>query len=255
MNIKTSAHVADYMTKKLHHIDPHASLQEALHLLDSYQISSLAVLEQGDLMGVISRTDLLRQMQQHQGALPPKKVSEVMTAPAFTTTPEAPIAKAASLMVSQRIHRLYVVRDGEVLGVLSTKDLMRVIQRERIEAPISAYMTSPVISIEINQSIEAANQLLLTSQVHGLAVVEDAWPIGIYTQFEALQTKKLPPVTTVEQVMSYSLFCLAVNTPLHRAASYSAEMGVRRILAVEQQQARGVLTDFDLARAIAEPTA
>jgi CBS domain-containing protein len=255
MNAKTSAHVTEYMTKRLHHIDPHASLQDALHLLDSYQISSLAVLEQRDLMGVISRTDLLHQMLANDGTLPQKKVSEVMTAPAFTTTPETSIAKAAALMVSQRIHRLYVVRDGEVLGVLSTKDLMRVIQQKRIETPISAYMTSPVLSIELTASIEAANQLLLASKVHGLAVVEDDWPVGIYTQFEALHTKKLATGTTVEQAMSYALFCLAVNTPLHRAAAYSAEMGVRRILAVEQRQAQGVLTDFDLARAIAEPAA
>jgi predicted transcriptional regulator len=253
MNAKTSAHVTDYMTKKLHHLDPHASLQEALHLMDSYQISSLAVIEQGDLMGVVSRTDLLRQMSENDGALPAKKVSEVMGTPALTTTPETSIASAAALMVSQRVHRLYVVRNGEVLGVLSTKDLMRVIQRERIEAPISAYMTSPVLSLELTETIEAANRLLLTSQIHGLIVLEDNWPIGIYTQFEALQTKRLPPGATIEQAMSYSLFCLTVNTPLHRAASYSLEMGVRRIVAVEQQRAKGIITDFDLARAIAEP--
>jgi predicted transcriptional regulator len=244
------AKVADYMTKHLHQIQEQASLGEALALLDLYQISSLAVTAGDSLRGVISRTDLLREMQKSD-AWSTLRVSSQMSSPALVTSPEETLSNAAGQLVSRRIHRLYVVEGGRPVGVLSTKDLMRAIQRERVETPISRLMTSPVISVEIKESLEVANQRLLSSGVHGLAVVDDDWPVGIYTQFEALQAKGLPPQTPVEDAMSYALFCLSVDTPLYRAAAYSAQNGIRRILAVEHRKARGVLTDFDMARAIA----
>ena len=50
----------------------------------------------------------------------------------------------------------------------------------------------------------------------------------------------------VEEVMSYETVCLAVGTPLYRVASQARELRVRRILAVDERNVRGIATEFDL---------
>jgi signal-transduction protein with cAMP-binding, CBS, and nucleotidyltransferase domain len=54
----------------------------------------------------------------------------------------------------------------------------------------------------------------------------------------------------VEEVMSYETICLDVATPLYRVAGHMVQMRVRRVLAVERHELRGILSGFDMLRAI-----
>jgi CBS domain-containing protein len=52
---------------------------------------------------------------------------EVMTRRLLTVGPEAPVAEVARLMLEENVHRLLVVRDGELAGVITTRDLIRLV--------------------------------------------------------------------------------------------------------------------------------
>ena len=52
-------------------------------------------------------------------------VEEIMVTDVVTTTPDASALEAARLMSSNRIHRLPVLRDGRLVGIISSFDLMR----------------------------------------------------------------------------------------------------------------------------------
>ncbi len=106
------------------------SLADAAELMDFYRVSGLPVVDgDGDLVGVISQTDLLhaRTTRALWQAWPGLTVRHLMTGPAVTVTSEVSLDEAARLMERRRIHRLVVVADDDEtpIGVLSVSDLVR----------------------------------------------------------------------------------------------------------------------------------
>jgi CBS domain-containing protein len=169
----------------------------------------------------------------------------------FTVAPSTSIAEAARHMLDQRIHRVYLEVNGRLTGVLSTKDVMRAILQQRLVTPISHFMTSPVLAVDHTASLGEATELLRRNEHQGLVVMVGGEPAGIFTQVEALEARDRDPATPVEQAMGYSMLRLPRTTPVYRAAGQALAMRVRRILAMEGEHCRGILTGINLAGAAA----
>lgn len=122
--------VGDLMTDDPVFASVDMPLADAAAIMDFYRVSGLPVVDaDGVLVGVLSQTDLLhaRTTEPLWGAWPGLAVSNLMTHPAVTVTPDVSIEDAARLMEERRIHRLVVTAaDGETpIGVLSVSDLVR----------------------------------------------------------------------------------------------------------------------------------
>jgi predicted transcriptional regulator len=251
--------VSDYMSVPVFTIRADDALADANRHMQLHRVSSLLVVgADGRKAGVVSRTDLLRvglTVARPGGGppalqLPPVRVGDLMTAEVIGTAPSATVAAAARQMVERRIHRLFVFDGDRPAGVLSTKDVMRAVADQRIAAPISGFMSSPVQTVEAGEPIARAMERLTEAQVTGLVVIDDGAPVGLFTQEEALESHALGG-SDVESFMNYSLVCLPLTTPLFRAAAFAAATRARRVLAVENRDVRGILTGLDFARAIA----
>jgi CBS domain-containing protein len=107
-----------------------APLKDAVRLLDEHHIHGLAVVDaSGDVVGVLSQTDLVRaRATEHMWARwPSLAVKHVMTSPAVTCRPDCPVAEAVQMMETRHIHRVIVVDEGgtKPIGVFSTSDVIR----------------------------------------------------------------------------------------------------------------------------------
>lgn len=87
-------------------------------------INSLVVVENGDVVGIVTGTDLLGVLG---SAGEPKTVplGDVMSSPAATTAPETPVGDAMAVMHECDVARLVVVDDEELVGLVSTDDIIR----------------------------------------------------------------------------------------------------------------------------------
>jgi CBS domain-containing protein len=85
--------------------------------------------------------------------------------------------------------------------------------------------------------------------VSGLAVLDDGWPVGVFTQEEALEARDQPRDTPVETAMNPAMLALEAETPLHRAAAQAEALRVRRIIVVRGTRLEGILSGLDFARA------
>lgn len=246
-----------FMTTEVRTIAPDATLSAAYKVLREHTISSLPVVDGGKVVGVVSRTDLLR-VGQVEGRVSLKspllkfadrKVSEIMHGDPVCVSPDADVSEAARLLVGKHIHRVLVTKRDELLGVFSTRDVMSAIVQAKVKAPISDYMSTPVMTVDSTDSLEKALERLSWGGVSGLVVVEDEAPVGLFTQVEALQAAAEPASTPVEELMGYAILCLDMKMAMHRAAAHAHATRARRVIAVEHRRMWGILTGIDFARA------
>jgi CBS domain-containing protein len=141
-----SATVRDVMTTSVVAVRKDASFKEMAAMLRSRRISAFPVLDDaGRVVGVVSEGDLLvkeavqadgtslfaalrhlREEDKARGIT----AGDLMTGPAVTIGPDAPVDEAARLMYDRRVKRLPVVNSaGRLLGIISRVDVLAVFSR------------------------------------------------------------------------------------------------------------------------------
>ena len=223
-------------------------------------ISALPVVDDnGVLVGVISRTDLLRAGRvrvQTNGSrkrvltLPDSKVREFMESTVEVVTPATTLADAARHMGRLHIHRLYVAEDSRLQGVISTQEMMQAVANANVRVPLQELMSSGIVSVKADEPLSLAIDRMAAARHAAIVVVEDGWPVGIFSQAEALASREAPPDHPVAEWMNTQILCLPAGIPSGRAAQQAVSTGVRTILAVDGEHVRGIVSGSDFANLV-----
>jgi acetoin utilization protein AcuB len=124
-----------HMTTKVITVRPNDSLWRAWELLETHHIRHLPVTQGRRLVGMLTdRT--LRQLMPSSLSPPDElerfrtwgaqvKVDEVMSRRVFPVTPETPVHEALKIILENRVGCTPVVRGSTVVGILTTRDLLR----------------------------------------------------------------------------------------------------------------------------------
>lgn len=97
----------------------------AVHMWEQ-QTGSLLVMDGDRLLGIVTERDVVQTVAQG-GNVDTATVGEIMTSDVLTVPPDMALYEAARLMVSRWVRHLPVVRDDQVVGVLSLRDLVAVL--------------------------------------------------------------------------------------------------------------------------------
>ncbi len=244
--------VTEYMSSPVETIRIGEGLVAANAMFTEQGVSALGVIDDaGALKGVVSRTDILHAAVFTHGVtfrVPDRPVEEIMQSPAIQVSTDAPLGAAAKLMLKKHVHRVFVTRDGKPEGVVSTRDLMRAVREKRIKTPISEIASGSVVKIRAEDPIAMAVDRLDVSNKQGLVVVEGDFPVGIFDQACALEARRLPPTTAVENAMNVRVLILPAALSLGRAAQQALSMNVRRILIEDDRGVTGIVGGLDFAR-------
>ncbi len=124
--------VKAWMSPPRHRIDPAALVDEALCLMHEHRVRHLLVMSRGELVGVVTDRDLRRPHPAERTSLRELyvvgrdvAVMHVMTSRLVTVEEDDSTAYAARLMIDNGVGCLPVVRDADVVGILTRTDLMR----------------------------------------------------------------------------------------------------------------------------------
>jgi len=127
MNAETP--VKEIMTKEVIVVaidDPVAKVED---IFESNPIHHVVVLEEGQLRGIISKSDLLRIYRDVAKNGPPKMDSmtakEIMIANPMIVDPDDTIGLVSDIILANKFHSLPVVEDGELLGIVTNHDLIK----------------------------------------------------------------------------------------------------------------------------------
>jgi CBS domain-containing protein len=118
--------VRDLMSEHVVTVRPHDQVGHARHLLDYYRVSALPVLDaEGHPAGIITTTDLAGDVSDE--AL----VNQVMAGRVYTVPHMAGAHVAARMMRKHHVHHLVVTQAREIVGVISSFDLLRLTEERR----------------------------------------------------------------------------------------------------------------------------
>lgn len=144
---QAAARVEQLMTTEVATVSPDLPLKEVAVLLTERRISGVPVVSDGKVLGVVSEGDILRKERgvvphpdgllgwifgdddERLAKLAARTAGEAMTAPAVTIEPWRTPASAAALMIERDVKRLLVVRDDELVGIVTRADLVRAFAR------------------------------------------------------------------------------------------------------------------------------
>jgi len=168
----------DVMVSPAITVGPDASVAETVDILLENRISAVPVVnEKGALVGIVSEGDLIRRAEigtdRHRSwwlelfasnntiALEyvkshARKVSDIMTPWPITVGEETPLAEIADLLETRQIKRVPVVRDGEVVGIVSRTNLLQAFAAMRRGAPEGKPHDS-AIRTEVLKTIDTAH--------------------------------------------------------------------------------------------------
>jgi CBS domain-containing membrane protein len=129
--------VKDVMSREVRTVQRNDQLGVADKLMKDERIRHLPVIDEaGDVCAVVSQRDLFRGAllralgygsRAEETLLRQVVVKEAMSADLFTTTPDAPVAEAARVMIERRIGCLPVLDGGKLVGIVTETDFVRLI--------------------------------------------------------------------------------------------------------------------------------
>jgi CBS domain-containing protein len=127
-------HVREIMSTEVEVVDRNDTLRTVAERMAAKQLRHLPVLEQGDIVGIVTQRDLFKAAMSsamgygekaQQAYLQSVRVKEIMVYPVVTVSPETALAAAAEIMITKGMGCLPVVDGTQLVGIVTKTDLLR----------------------------------------------------------------------------------------------------------------------------------
>ena len=148
----------DIMQRHVLSVPPDMPIPELVDFLISHRVSGVPVIEKRKIVGIVSRSDLVRAVSLERslagivaegveqeefapGEVPPvpglrssavqalqnRSVRTIMVTDPISVTPDTPVVEVARLMVGRHMHRVLVTDGAQLLGLISSLDVVRLV--------------------------------------------------------------------------------------------------------------------------------
>jgi len=120
-------------------------------------------------------------MRRHDA--PPATVGDLMSEDLLAILPDDRVGRARDVMLSVGVHAVLVMDGNEVLGIVTSTDL---IDNWPDDEPIATVMTAAPAAISVEATVREAAESMISSRTHHLLVEDGHEVIGILSSFDLL---------------------------------------------------------------------
>jgi CBS domain-containing protein len=178
--------VADIMSSPVYVLNADEPVSHARKLMLRHRISTLLVLNEGKMVGIVTKSDITNRLAQAEPLWRRRPIDQIpikllMTESVITIYPEASISQAAALMLENRVHNIPVVKNG-IVGIITRTDLVRYVAEndEEMKTKISKLMTGDIVSVHRHHTINHVIDEMNRNEIDRVIVKDDAGkPVGI----------------------------------------------------------------------------
>lgn len=156
----------DVMNRNVIYANLPNTRERVLELFKKYGISAVPVVKNDKLVGIVTRKDILRKVDENQLAL-------LMTPSPTTVQASDPISKVAEILASTPFRRLPVLDENKLVGIITIRDLIRKIADMNIDKPVKDYMTPNVIAVWDETPLNIVGEVMRLSNAELCAVLDD----------------------------------------------------------------------------------
>ena len=190
-------------------ISQDSDLVKAMSKIVNMRVRALPVVDSSmSLVGILTREKILNYLLSNK-LLPRTQVSSVMSKPAITIETNEAVARAKWLMVRHGITRLPVLESGRLYGIVSMRDIIErlyyasIPRRSRrgdvvgteddiLAAPVKAIATTPVITINEDDDLYTAVDLMLSKGISGMPVISGVSVTGVISSYDIIKAVLRP---------------------------------------------------------------
>ena len=142
---------------------------------------------------------------------------------------------------------------GEVFGKDESKQLLLIATTEMIslpKQPIKAYMSSPLKTLKISNTLQEALVLFNKNRIHGAPIINEGTLAGIITLSDIAKAieRDMPLTTKVSEIMTPDVVEAPSDTQLFQVIRRFKELEIGRLIVVEDGKPVGILTQSDIIR-------
>ena len=172
-------------------------LGEVAKIMLDNGIGSVPVMKDDEMVGIVSKADFVTLAVGI--AFDKITVKEIMTKDVVAVAPTDRLVHARRQMMDANVGRLPVIDDDELVGMITSKDLMRAFIDFRKNVPekyqktqikevfVEDIMSSNPSYVSKEMSISEVSKIMMETGYNGLPVVEEGKVVGIITQTDILR--------------------------------------------------------------------
>ncbi|MCX6669333.1 MAG: CBS domain-containing protein [Methanothrix sp.] len=180
--------VKEYMSAPIYVIERNEPIQRARNLMFKYGIGRLPVLDNGKLVGIVTKYDITNRFNQaapewRRRPIDKVPIQVVMTEKPITIFPDATMSQAAELMLENDISGLPVEREGEILGMITSRDMLRYFADQDVKATVGDLMNKNVLNVHRHHTIShVLDEMNVQGTSRALVYEDNTTLVGIITR-------------------------------------------------------------------------
>lgn len=278
--------VADIMSSPVYVINVDEPVSHARNLMLRHRISTLLVLNEGKMVGIVTKSDITNRLAQAEPLWRRRPIDQIpikllMTESVITIYPEASISQAVALMLENGVHNIPVVKN-DIVGIVTRTDIVRYVAEhaDEIETKIPRLMTEDVVSVHRHHTINHVIDELNKNEIERVIVKDDnGKPVGLISRRSLAlnlltdnegklstksikMTRKSSPAgqktyryvkevpLTAEDIMVSPIMSIDINEKISDAAKKLIEQGINALPVSEGEEIVGILSRTDIMKSV-----
>jgi CBS domain-containing protein len=177
--------VKDVMTRDVVFVEVPGSRDTALKIMKETGITSVPVVKNRTLVGILTRGDIFRNPEEDQIAL-------LMTRQPVFVSPMATIEDAARIFIEKAIRRMPVVDDSQLVGFITVTDIVSAIAEMDIKTPVDNFIIREIVAVWEMTPIDVVGEIMKLANAEASPVIDSTnRVVGIVTEGALLKASKI----------------------------------------------------------------
>ena len=118
--------IKDVMVEEVITVEPNTKVREAVELMNENEIGCLVVTRKGKPVGIVTERDILKKIICQSKDPEQVRVSEIMSEPLVVGKVDMNLGDVARLMLKRNVKKLPIVNGGNLIGLVTLTDIVRV---------------------------------------------------------------------------------------------------------------------------------